>query len=488
MRHDNPQIKLSGTTDTGFRRNITYLNGQTGGALFVADGRIYLAKGNDGGHNFYQAAIYPGSYNSGLMPGLANIYELAIPEESGNLVKADLYGLSAYALFDNGNLYTWGYNANGNLGVGDATDRSYPTLAATNVSDVYTHNSNTQGEGQYNRLLIKKTDGKIYATGYNGQYEMGLGNTTSRTSFTELTWAGTNPLSVWNLGTYQGMIVVQKSDGTIAVSGYNGTGTLGIGSTATQTTATTAASNAWLNSDTTYRIKNIVFGSRYYDGANWQGYYFISMLLDNGTQTRIASAGTNLWKSVGDNTTTQRTSPTVPIGTWTDVVQLEGVSGSPFSMYALKSDGTLWTWGYNGFGQQGNGNTTDVGTPAQRLTDVKRLWPYPANVYRQYYCPSVFVEKTDGSIWVAGYNGNGQCGIGSGTTNITTFTQVKLPNDFRMKLFTSYAVYNEGSIHIAVGEDNRIYAWGYNTYRGIDTTDASDVRQPVIVHPTTLIR
>ena len=86
-------------------------------------------------------------------------------------------------------LWSWGYNAFGQLGLGNTTQYQFPTLSATGVSAVYGTYGNT---GQYgydgNRLYILKTDGFIYGTGYNGNGQLGIGNTTNPiTSWTKIT-------------------------------------------------------------------------------------------------------------------------------------------------------------------------------------------------------------------------------------------------------------------------------------------------------------
>ena len=79
-------------------------------------------------------------------------------------------------------------------------------------------------------------------------------------------------------------------------------------------------------------------------------------LKSNGT---LWAWGYNLFGQLGDGTTSDKITP-VQIGTnnsWTEVT-----GGSSFSI-ALNSDGTLWSWGFNGQGQLGDGTTTDKHSP-----------------------------------------------------------------------------------------------------------------------------
>jgi alpha-tubulin suppressor-like RCC1 family protein/type II secretory pathway pseudopilin PulG len=99
------------------------------------------------------------------------------------------------------------------------------------------------------------------------------------------------------------------------------------------------------------------------------------------------------------------------------VVQIMGGIHSFFC--ALKDDGTVWCWGYNGAGQLGTGNTITQATPAQTaITDVKAL---AANGSAVHAC----ARKTDSTIWCWGENNKGQ--LGNGTTNGTS-TPVQVQN------------------------------------------------------------
>ena len=86
---------------------------------------------------------------------------------------------------------------------------------------------------------------------------------------------------------------------------------------------------------------------------------------------------------------------------------LNAVAGA-YSSAAIKNDGTLWTWGWTGAGGQlGLGNTTSYSSPKQvgALTNWVSISP------GHYRYASI---KTDGSLWIWGWNQKGQ--LGDGTT------------------------------------------------------------------------
>ena len=127
---------------------------------------------------------------------------------------------------------------------------------------------------------------------------------------------------------------------------------------------------------------------------------------------------------------------------------------------ALKSDGTVWAWGYNYYGQLGDGSTTSSTTPVQvsGLSGVIAL----AGGYSHS-----LALKSDGTVWAWGSNYSGQLGDGS-TTSSTTPVQVSN--------LDGVVALAAGSYHsLALKSYDTVWAWGYNYYGqlGDGSTDSS---------------
>ena len=288
------------------------------------------------------------------------------PTESAGstIVACDQYGRNAYCLFSSGNLYTWGINNNGQLGLGNTTQYQFPTLSATGVSAVYGTYGNT---GQYGydqtRLYILKTDGFIYGCGGNGNGQLGVGNTTNPiTSWTKITTFSSGQVSyVWNMGADNGATYFILSDNSIYGCGYNGYGVLGNGTTTSLSTPTNLTT--YLN-PSKYGVTKMT--------GDWGNYQTLYYLLSNGSAYALGFNGNG---QVGQgNTTTPVTSPHLVTTVAANIWSTGQGSGSPAMFYNISNNTTnLYSFGYNNQGQLGNGNTTAVSTPTVVHTSFSNL-------------------------------------------------------------------------------------------------------------------
>lgn len=169
--------------------------------------------------------------------------------------------------------------------------------------------------------------------------------------------------------------------------------------------------------------------------------------------------GRNQWGQLGDGTTTNR--PTaIQIGSDTDWVH---VSCGGFFTAALKADGTLWTWGHNAYGQMGQGNTSDYIVPTQVGADTD--WGFIAAGGVQMYA-----IKNDGTLWSVGRNNSGQLGLGD-LVNRSTLTQVGVS--------AAWSSINSGREHaVALQADGTLWTWGYNVFGQLGNGTTSDTDTP----------
>lgn len=428
----------------------------------LVNGRIYEAR--VGGTPSF------GTYNSGRGEAhgaagamIENISEIPIPTEQSPFVKLYIGTYHAFALTQSGNLYAWGYNGYGQLGLGHNNNVYIPTITATGVSDFYFDNLHCRGNYiGYGRGIIKKTDGTIWVTGYNGYGQLGLGDTTNRNSWIHLAAAGTNPKFVGSVGGNASSTVIQKSDGTIWVTGYNAYGQLGTGDVTQRTSLTDVTSNWRANAN---MVITQLFGGTGYDDTT-DGHW-LGMLLDDGTTTQIRTCGYNGWGMIGDGTLNTRSTPYTAVSTTgSNRVREAATHGcGPGGIIYVNHANQCYAWGYNTFGQCGVGTTTNVTVPTLTLNGVSAILCSMSSIIYNYWS-TLFVKKTDGTVWAAGYNGHAEIGDGS-VTNRSSWVRVRFPAGVDVIEMGNTASSASGNAFVALTSTMSLYAWGYNGVHNI---------------------
>jgi alpha-tubulin suppressor-like RCC1 family protein len=148
--------------------------------------------------------------------------------------------------------------------------------------------------------------------------------------------------------------------------------------------------------------------------------------------------------------------------TLTDV---SGITSGNDHVIATKSDGSIWTWGNNYYGQLGDG------TNASRETAVS-IFP-AGSAITMIACTdySTSILKNDGTVWSWGRNTNGQIGDG---TNLHRNAPVMVPS-----LSGIVQVYASKNTVYALKSNGALYAWGINQYGQIGNGTTTDSNQPV---------
>ena len=318
-----------------------------------------------------------------------------------NDVKQIACGYSHTIILKNdGSVWGCGLNANGQLGLGDTTDRTTFTQVTTNIN-----NEIKQIVCGYGCTFILKNDGSVWSCGYNNKGQLGLNDTDNRTTFTQVTANINNDVKEVFCGYLNTFIL--KNDSSVYSCGNNSSGQLGLGNTTTYKTFTQVTTNT--NND----VSQISCG-----------YDHTFILKNDGS---IWSCGDNNYGQLGlGNTTTYKTFTQVTTNINNDVKQ---IACGFFNTFIIKNDSSLWGCGSDNYGQLGLGNSTTsaFSTFKNSINDVKEIylgngvaWSGSANVCYNH----VFIIKTDSSLWSCGYNHYGQLGLGTGIESYNSFNQV----------------------------------------------------------------
>ena len=380
------------------------------------------------------------------------------------------------AIKTDGTLWTWGVNTNGQLGDNTTTQIITPVTTfagGTNWKQV---------SCSYHTAAIK-TDGTLWTWGRNSYAQLGDNTTVNRSTPVTTFAGGTNWKQVSAGG--NNFTAAIKTDGTLWTWGNNSNGRLGINDTINRTTPVTtfAGGTNWkqvsCNGYNTVAINDDGVNKRLYVwgsnnnqalGINWVDETPAPVKIDGGTNWKqvangpFASGamaaiktdgtlwtwGTNSYGKVGTNDTINRTTPVTTFAGGTNWKQ---VACGQYHVAAIKTDGTLWTWGFNSYGRLGDNTTTTRSTPVTTFAGGTN--------WKQVSCGESYTAaiKTDGTLWTWGRNHGGQLGDNTiTTTNRSTPVTTFAGGTNWKQVFCGYAN------TIALKNDGTLWVWGFNSY------------------------
>ena len=307
-----------------------------------------------------------------------------------NVVKIAAIRAQAMALTSDGEVYTWGYNDYGVLGLGDTTTRTYATKVKGVGGNGYLENIIDISIGHTTAIVVDK-NGDLYAWGNGQDYEL-LEN---ETSYTPVKLSKISNFICANVG--YGVIGAIKANGETWTWGYNKYGEIGYAPITTTSSTETCLSN---------EINEIKFNG-------YSGY----ILKEDGT---IWSSGLNNYGQLGLGDTTNRTTFTQIKDKDGNVLKAKTIKAGSRNLQFIGTDGKTYVTGYNGKGQIGDQTTTSAKYPkvmtyedGTEVTDAIAI--APGTCYSDSNSRNNVILRKDGSIWIAGENTYGQ--IGNGTTS-----------------------------------------------------------------------
>lgn len=226
-----------------------------------------------------------------------------------------------------------------------------------------------------------------------------------------------------NLQTGGGHVVGKKADGTLWGWGYSNNGHL---------------CNTSQNSNVPIQLCNATDWNKFFLGS-----YTTFGIKTNGT---LWSVGNNSYGMLGINSTVNNVFTFTQIGTATDWLKVS--SSSEFTL-GLKTNGTLWGWGLNNAAQLGNGTGPNVLAPIQIGTATDWADMKATDI------GAAIAIKSNGTLWGWGFNGSALTGADSNIAIVNTPNQIGTATDWLN------ATIEAGNSHALVLKANgTLWAWG----------------------------
>ena len=327
------------------------------------------------------------------------------------------------AIRTDGRLYCWGWGNYGQLGYGGNADQPEPVQVAGNRTDWA-----TVAAGSYH-TCARRTNGRLYCWGYDGDGQLGNGSATTDSQPTPVQVAG-NRTDWATVTAGEGHTCARRTDRRLYCWGDDWAGQIGDGGTNTDQPAPVQVAG------------NLT------DWASVTAGY--GHTCARRTTGRLYCWGYDGSGQIGDGSgTTEQPAPAEVAGNRTDWAS---VAAGENHTCARRTTGRLYCWGYDGYGQLGNGSgtTDDQPTPVQ-ITGNRTDWA-TVTAGSDHTC----ARRTDRRLYCWGDDSYGQIGDGSATNNPPTPVQVAGNR-------TDWATVAAGSYHTCARRTTGgLYCWGYD--------------------------
>lgn len=335
--------------------------------------------------------------------------------------QVDVGGSHSCAIRTDKTLWCWGYNSDGELGIGDTVARSSPTQvgADTGWLSVTVGNLHTCAIRRGSYVRSAKGSGTLWCWGANAEGQLGVGDTAQRNVPVRV--GSTADWASASAGGAHSCAV--RTDNSLWCWGSNDSGQLGLGDLVERLTPTRVGTASWSAVST---------GLAHTCG------------IETATPGSLWCWGDNHYGQLGVGDTTNRVTPAQVTHDFSWTFLADGGSHT----CAIDTQGSLWCWGYNLHGQLGVGDTDQHNSPTQVGSSTDWASVGAGNLH-------TCATRADASLWCWGWNRFGQLGLGD-LTNWIVPAQVAQPA-------TSWASVTGGDFHsCGLDESHTLWCWGFN--------------------------
>jgi hypothetical protein len=354
---------------------------------------------------------------------------------SYELISSTVYGEHSVVI-DHDVTKAWGANGYGQLGIGGKLNQSTPKEVAVAV----TYSSVSIG-GAHTVALDTDAGGTVSAWGHNSSGQLGVGTLVTKTLPTQVVTSLEGPplTGVKAIAAGGKHTLAIASDDTVLAWGSNLTGQLGDG------TLVSKSVPVKVSLDVGVTITAVAAGGD-----------FSLALKSDGT---VLAWGNNSKGQLGDKTFVARSSPVTVAG----LSGITAIAAGGSHALALKDNGIIYAWGYNEFGQLGDGTITSSNEAVMVVKPEALLLLLPTAISAGL---DHSVAIIGGKVYAWGYNYYGQLGNGAA---LKSYSPVKMLEKQVLKLNGAdltdiVEIIATGHHCIARDISGNVWTWGRNTH------------------------
>ncbi|MDR0751602.1 MAG: hypothetical protein LBF12_03310 [Christensenellaceae bacterium] len=371
--------------------------------------------------------------------------DLPAPSKEGqNMFEGKISASETHSLYIDpaGSLWAFGYNDYGQLGDNSTTTRTSPVQIKAGTAFT------TASAGRFHSMAID-TEGNLWAWGRNGDGQLGDFTQTTRTTPVKI--YAKKKFAQVSAGRLHSMAI--DVDGHLWTWGYNGNGELGNGNTSTIIYPTQITAD----DGKATKFKSISAGD------------YFSLAIDS--DGRLWSFGLNAAGQLGLGEESNSIKiPTQVIATTTDeneITEFDFISAGNAHSLAIDASGNLWAFGYNQYGQLGNGTTTNTTSPVQITAGDGAVAKFKSIEAGHDYS---MVVDLYGNLLTCGRNISGQLGDGT-TVNKSSLIPVSAS-------YIKFAAISAGQHCLAIDSNGELWVWGNNSYGQLGVGNQTNKNTP----------
>jgi len=413
----------------------------------------------------YKNSFFDGNCNKDALGAVV----LQVPEEIRGIEPKEIVPTTwgIYVLYPNGDLYVMGYNGYGQLGTGNTTHQPYILKKVLdNVIKVAT-SSHGYHQNHNSVLVLREINGvrEVWGTGRDNFGQLARNSTADyRTTFEKCIFTPEleftdKIIDIFVNSTYAVSCYALTDTGKLFATGYNANGELGLGDTDNRSIFTRV-----MGALEDERVVEVVTGGGTRSGNTAYHRTSVVVRCESGALYSWGYGGNGELGigSGGNQSLPQR----ITFFDGKNVVKLYGFRGSWTNYFAKLNNGEVYGWGYNHYGSLGIGTTnTNIQLPQKVLINepIEDVYLGAGSGTYCYHHATMFITQSN-KIYLTGYGGEGQCG--DYNNNHHTPILRSLPSDpsIRIKQVATGG-YSQAWAWYILLENGDVYAWGDNDYQ-----------------------